>query len=657
MFLLLSEPICNSSVQVKYLPTEPPTTRSRAIRPLSTISDDDDDPYWKDAIEKYFARPHVEQFENINYPDYFRNYNLLTKKPSNNEIYRDDFGYYIVKRATSLVIRYKYLKVQNGELFFYQQLLLSIPCRSEDELLGNCTSYRERYLNLHPDFQHSIQNSTIITAQEHRHSLQNQFDTIITNILEDLAGHITPQIADILTIQLDALKLTPPVLPQSAILNLPEEQYTVYNTITSNLGLLQSNKYPFFFITGSGGTGKSYITRLIIDWIKSQNKTYLLTAPTGVAAQNVGGFTIHSALRILQSGSGYQSLAFHDLEFKRKLQSIQILIIEEVSMVSSSLFNFISNLFARIHNSDIAFGGISVIAVGDLAQLPPVRGEPVFYSSVWQLFYPLILRKSQRQHDDEEFFQMLEEVKFGKITAATWAKFEEKATNYNSNQSSLDLLLTVTHIVGHSNTSNQINRTICNMLPTNGDKYLLAEAIDFLEGERISPELVQKEFKLKTNMPPIIRLQQGARVMYLNNSLIKDGICNGTIGVITDLNKDQPSIQVAFCVHGAIIHKWITRETIYFYSGGQHASRTQFPLQNSFSLTVHKTQSLTIPFVSLDLSNLFAPGQAYTAISRCPKWDHIQIMNLNKNAFIVDPNVVREYSRLEQIASQPLPIS
>lgn len=134
-------------------------------------------------------------------------------------------------------------------------------------------------------------------------------------------------------------------------------------------------------------------------------------------------------------------------------------------------------------------------------------------------------------------------------------------------------------------------------------------------------------------------------------------VYNGTIGVITDLNKDQPSVQVAFCIHGAIIHKWITRETVYFYSGGQHASRTQFPLQNSFSLTVHKTQSLTIPLISIDLSNLFAPGQAYTAISRSPKWDHIQIINLDRNAFIVDPNVVREYTRLEQIASQPLPIS
>ena len=63
MFLLLGETICNSSVQVKYLPTESPTTHSRAIRPLSTISDDDDDPYWKDTVEKYFARPHAEQYD------------------------------------------------------------------------------------------------------------------------------------------------------------------------------------------------------------------------------------------------------------------------------------------------------------------------------------------------------------------------------------------------------------------------------------------------------------------------------------------------------------------------------------------------------------------------------------------------------------------
>ncbi len=325
-------------------------------------------------------------------------------------------------------------------------------------------------------------------------------------------------------------------------------------------------------------------------------------------------------------------------------------------MVSKLLFNFISDLFARIHNSDVAFGGISVIVAGDLAQLPPVRGDTIFYSSVWQLFYPLFLYKSQRQHEDAEFYQMLEEIRFGTISDTTWAKLMEKAASYDDNQSS-DSLLTTTHIVGHCKTSNQINNTICNILPVTNGKYLLAESVDFLDGNRISPELTQTEFKLKTNMPATIRLQQGARVMYLNNSLMKNGICNGTIGVITDINKQLPSIQIAFCIHGAIVQKWVTRETAYFYSGGLHASRTQFPLQNSFSLTVHKTQSITLPNIVLDLGQLFTAGQAYTAISRCPKWDNIQILNLNRNSFIVDPDVIIEYTRLKQIASRPLPIS
>ena len=128
--------------------------------------------------------------------------------------------------------------------------------------------------------------------------------------------------------------------------------------------------------------------------------------------------------------------------------------------------------------------------------------------------------------------------------------------------------------------------------------------------------------------------------MYLNNSLTKEGICNETISVITDIDKQQPSVQIAFCVHDAIIQRWIIRETSYFYSWGQHASRTQFSLQNLFSLTVHKTQGLTLHSISIDLSQLFTPGQAYTAISRCSKWQHVQIINLDKDSFIVDSNVI-----------------
>jgi len=125
-----------------------------------------------------------------------------------------------------------------------------------------------------------------------------------------------------------------------------------------------------------------------------------------------------------------------------------------------------------------------------------------------------------------------------------------------------------------------------------------------------------------------------------------------------DFDKNTQSVQVAFCVRGAIIHKDITKQTQYFYTNRQRALRTQFPLQNSFSLTVHKTQGLTLPKVSLALDNqFFSAGQAYVALSRYPSWDQIQIQSFHKNAFITDTEVLQQYERLEQIASNPLPIT
>jgi len=212
----------------------------------------------------------------------------------------------------------------------------------------------------------------------------------MTNILEHLGSNVTPQLAEMLSIQLNDLKRLPSLLPQVAVLDLPEDQYIVFNTITENLGPLHAKRYPYFFITGSAGSGKTYIANLIIDWLKtSARKNYLLLAPTGIAAINIGGQTIHSTLRLTQTEAGFKSLAMHDENFKNFLQLVQTLIIDEVSMVSATLLTFVADLFARIHENNLAFGGINVILLGDLAQLPPVRAHPVFYSAVWHLFYPL----------------------------------------------------------------------------------------------------------------------------------------------------------------------------------------------------------------------------------------------------------------------------
>ncbi|GET00557.1 AAA family ATPase [Rhizophagus clarus] len=166
---------------------------------------------------------------------------------------------------------------------------------------------------------------------------------------------IPPSTSELINIQLTSLRINPPILSQCSALNLPNDQLHVLSAIKNILGpKTQRNKYPYFFIIGPGGTGKSFIINLIVNDLKNKRSKYLLLAPTGVMSQNIGGQTIHSALRIRKMQNGFQTLAFHDYEFFKNLQQIDTLIIDEISMVSAALL------------------------IGDLAQLPPVTGLPVY---------------------------------------------------------------------------------------------------------------------------------------------------------------------------------------------------------------------------------------------------------------------------------------
>ena len=159
-------------------------------------------------------------------------------------------------------------------------------------------------------------------------------------------------------------------------------------------------------------------------------------------------------------------------------------------------------------------------------------------------------------------------------------------------------------------------------------------------------------FKPKTNLPPLVRLQPGVHIMYLNNSLIDQGICNGTIGIVTDLNLSEQYARIAFSVKGSIVDIDIYKHTHYFNINGNNCHRTQFPLQNCFALTVHKTQGLTLPKISLALDgNIFSPGQAYVALSRSSTWNDVEISHLDVSAFMTDPDVILEYQRLDTIST------
>ena len=157
-------------------------------------------------------------------------------------------------------------------------------------------------------------------------------------------------------------------------------------------------------MTGLAGIGKSFMIQQIKDYLTERNMNYLLMAPTGVAAQNVGGKTIHSALHIRNTQTYFETLSHYNEQQQKELSQIKAIIIEEVSIVSSILLSYISQLFAKIHKKQIPFGGIPTLLIGDIAQLPPVNGKQVFHAPEWKEFFPLFLTTSQRQKEDESFY-------------------------------------------------------------------------------------------------------------------------------------------------------------------------------------------------------------------------------------------------------------
>ncbi|RHZ77740.1 hypothetical protein Glove_173g25 [Diversispora epigaea] len=499
MFLLLGHQICNSSMTVKFLSTEPPITRTRAILPIYMIDENDENPYYDDTITKYMLRPLLPEFNNLTYLQYFEKYSISPSSPP----------------LTS-----------HGELYFYQQLLLNVPARNEtDYQMGSNGTYRKNSRSKWPYYFITGSAGTAYTNKELNTKLK-EVDTLI----------------------IDKISMTSKKL---------------FDFISNFFANLHQNSIAF------GGINVIVVGDL-----------FQLPLITG----NDNQFChMLEEIRVV----GFRE------KLNTKLKEVDTLIIDKISMTSKKLFDFISNFFANLHQNSIAFGGINVIVVGDLFQLPLITGN------------------------DNQFCHMLEEIR----------------------------------VVGFRESAQQINRMICNMLPVSDNKFLISEATDTVNSEFWNASSTERMFKSKTNLLSYVCLQPGTCVIYFNNSLIEQGICNGTTGIITDIDLTEQSVRVAFSIKGAIIDIQVYKHTHYFEINGNNCKRTQFPLQNCFALTVHKTQGLTLPKVCLVLDgNIFSSGQAYVALSRCPTWNNIEISHLDRSAFITDPNVALEYQRLDNIS-------
>ncbi|CAH1770174.1 6746_t:CDS:2, partial [Entrophospora sp. SA101] len=171
--------------------------------------------------------------------------------------------------------------------------------------------------------------------------------------------------------------------------------------------------------------------------------------------------------------------------------------------------------------------------------------------------------------------------------------------------------LHTSYIVGFRKSASYINEIICNHLPALNNKFMISEAIDCVDG-RMVDNSYEHLIKNKTNLPGSLCLQLGAKVMFLNNSQIHHQICNGSFGIITDVDIENNNVRVAFSVSSAIVDMAVSN----------------IPFFNQWS---------------------------YVSLSRCSKWEDVKINSLSRDAFKVDPSMIKEYECLEEIVTRPLP--
>lgn len=416
------------------------------------------------------------------------------------------------------------------------------------------------------------------------------------------------------------------------------------------------------FLTGKAGTGKTTLLRKIVE---TTHKNTVIVAPTGIAALNAGGVTIHSFFQLpfssfipdfvsdglVQGNTKFESKEtlkrhFHFNKTRQNLiRNVELLIIDEVSMLRADLLDAIDWTLRNVRKNNNPFGGLQVLFIGDLLQLPPVikpeewsilqkyyHGIFFFNARVLQEQAPVYIEldKIFRQ-DDQLFIDLLNNLRNNSVTAED-QRLLEKYVNPSFDSTKEEGYITLTT---HNSKADQMNAAALNSLEEKPLVYSAEIKNDF------PPHLypLEKDTELKV----------GAQIMFIKNDIsFEKNFYNGKMGVIDSLTPDE--IRVFFKEEKRSItvekYEWNNIKYTLNEQSGEIEEEilgtfVHYPIKLAWAITIHKSQGLTFDKAVLDVSNVFAPGQAYVALSRLRSLAGLVLLKpLSMNGLVNDKQVV-----------------
>lgn len=394
------------------------------------------------------------------------------------------------------------------------------------------------------------------------------------------------------------------------------------------------------FLTGAPGAGKTYVLNQYTRLAKRVGKHVAVTASTGIAATHIGGTTIHS-----WSGLGIRDqLSEYDLTrlsanktLVKRYNSTDVLVIDEVSMLHGGRLDMLNMVAQKLRQSSEPFGGLQVILVGDLFQLPPIsRGREaadfIHLSQAWQELEPTIcyLDEQHRVVSGDTLLDLLGAMRCGDVNELHELALQDRLQAIPESE------LVITRLYSHNMDVDTINDTHLKQLA--GDSKRFAA---FTTGAAAKREQLQKSVLA----PELLELKKGAEVMFVANNFAS-GFVNGSRGTVIDFVDNTPLVVLA---NGKEIkvepHSWKLEE-----DGKVKAEVSQLPLRLAWAITIHKSQGMSLDAAEIDLSRSFTPGMGYVALSRVRSMDGIYLKGVNAMALAMHPVVAELDQTLRELS-------